>query len=219
MGDNQPTPEEGSLNRPITAPCQLLVEGRTPEIFFRKMTDDRFPGSVDVRTFGSVDDLGIRLRSLSKNVDFREKVSVVGIIRDAESGPAVDAFASVCRTVRDCGFAPPLELGKLSSNGDKRFGAFVLPDNKSEGMLETLALNYFRRTDPKVFDCVEAYAKCAGLTGDKAWVGAVLSAKMRGKDPLVGRAANIGLFNWDHIVFQPLTQFIRDLIAAASVQP
>ena len=48
-------PEQRGLERPITTPGQLFVEGRGPEIFFREMTAAcGFERSVEVRTFGDI---------------------------------------------------------------------------------------------------------------------------------------------------------------------
>src|SRR5262245_20985199 len=50
-----PSPEQKSLERPLTAEGQLLVEGRVPEMFFREMIDAYgLVSRVEVRTFGDI---------------------------------------------------------------------------------------------------------------------------------------------------------------------
>ena len=47
-----------SLKRDILAPKQLLVEGRTPEIFFREWVEALgLNGKIEVRDYGSLDQL------------------------------------------------------------------------------------------------------------------------------------------------------------------
>ena len=49
------SPEQQSLDRPITTAGQLLVEGRVPEMFFREMVSAcGCADAVEVRTFGDI---------------------------------------------------------------------------------------------------------------------------------------------------------------------
>ncbi|MEK7833487.1 MAG: DUF3226 domain-containing protein, partial [Acidobacteriota bacterium] len=82
-----------SLSRSITTNAQLLVEGRTPEIFFREMVE--YLGLADriqVRDFGSISDLTDYLKDFTQKADFIETVTSLGIIRDAEDKPASSGF-------------------------------------------------------------------------------------------------------------------------------
>jgi hypothetical protein len=70
------TPEGASLDRPITAPAQLLVEGRTPEIFFREFVDELgLSEGVQVRTFGGIQSLQPYLELFTGKAAFKEKVT------------------------------------------------------------------------------------------------------------------------------------------------
>ncbi len=49
---------ETSLQRPILTPKQLLVEGRTPEMFFREWVENtNLRQQIQVRDFGSISNL------------------------------------------------------------------------------------------------------------------------------------------------------------------
>src|SRR5438477_6085463 len=90
--------EQQSLDRPITTPGQLLVEGRVPEMFFREMIAAwGFESSIEVRTFGDIskDNLQTYLEVFTQKAAFKEQVRRLGVVRDAESSSASSAFQSV----------------------------------------------------------------------------------------------------------------------------
>src|SRR5437879_1188602 len=94
----QLSPEQLSLDRVITTPGQLLVEGRVPEIFFREMiAAQSLGGALEVRTFGDIskDNLQIYLELLTQKPAFKERVRRLGIVRDAEAAAASSALQSV----------------------------------------------------------------------------------------------------------------------------
>ena len=97
-----------SLKRPIQAPKQLLVEGRTAEIFFREWVEALgLEGQVEVRDFGSLTVLTDFLKVFTGYKEFRESVVSVGIIRDAEDMPAESAFRFVCYSLQVVGLTCP----------------------------------------------------------------------------------------------------------------
>src|SRR5271166_5104582 len=95
-----------SLERTIKAPKQLLVEGRTPEIFFREWIEAAgLNGQVEARSYGSLADLAAYLKLFVGYREFPEIVTSLAIIRDAEDKPAASAFNSVCAALRAIGLA------------------------------------------------------------------------------------------------------------------
>jgi hypothetical protein len=71
-----------SLEREIRAAKQFLVEGRTAEIFFRERIEAiGLKADVEVRDYGSLDDLGSYLRVFAKRKEFVEGVLSVGYPR------------------------------------------------------------------------------------------------------------------------------------------
>jgi hypothetical protein len=205
-----------SFERPIDARKQLLVEGRTPEIFFREWVEAiGLNGQVEVRDYGSLTDLADFLKVFTSKKEFREIVTSVGIIRDAEDKPAQSAFQSVCSSLRVVGLTCPEVCGSFSS-GQPRTGIFVLPDCERPGMLETLcwtSLEDEPKNEPELA-CVMAHLDCLGRANvqtrnpAKAKVWTYLSGRCE-IDPLVGRAAQAKIWNWESAALRRLSDFIK----------
>jgi hypothetical protein len=207
-----------SMKRPIGAPKQLLVEGRTPEIFFREWIDALgLNGKIEVRDFRSLAELDNFLKLFTSYKEFKETVESVGVIRDAEDKPAAAAFQSACESLRKVGLVCPEKPGTFGP-GPKRTGVFILPDCAQPGMLETLCWSILE-TDPKskqAVDCVTAHFQCLGKAGvqtrnpHKARVWSYLAG--RGEfEPQVGRAAQAKVWQWNSPALRTLSQFLRDL--------
>jgi len=207
-----------SLERQISTPIQVLVEGRTPEIFFREMVEHL--GSKDriqVRDYGDIDNLTAYLKTFANLEDFQKKVTGLGVIRDAEDKPADAAFRSVCQSLKAVGIEPPAKPGEVRQQS-LRVGVFILPNCQDLGMLETICLWFVAQAHSKELACIDRYFECLGSGDvgvfpnkvDKAKTWAFLSA--RGLfDPQVGRAAQAKVWDWDHGVFEPLRNFLNAL--------
>jgi hypothetical protein len=203
------------LERPIRASAQLLVEGRTPEIFFQAFVKAlRLEGQVDVRTFGDISRQRLKtwLELFSRKADFKEKVHRLAIIRDAEARPASEAYESVCGVVRSVLPVTPAPMGEF--NGDPlSVGIYILPDCSRPGMLESLCLEAWEGEQP-ADRCTREFGSCLGLgesfTTPKQRLAAHLVAR-NVVDPQLGRAAQQGVIPWDHSTFASLTNFLRDL--------
>jgi hypothetical protein len=207
-----------SMQRPIQAPKQLLVEGRTPEMFFREWVQALgLNGKIEVRDYRSISQLTDFLKVFTGRPEFKETVKSIGIIRDAEDKPAAFAFQSVCDSLRKVGLVCPQKCGSFG-DGPKRTGIFVLPDCDKPGMLETLCWSILE-TDPKFrkqVDCVKAHFQCLGKAGvqtrnpHKAKVWTYL-AGLGEFDPLVGRAAQTKMWEWNSTALLKLTGFLQNL--------
>jgi hypothetical protein len=207
-----------SMQRPIRAPRQLLVEGRTAEIFFREWVEALgLKERIEVRDYGSLGQLTDFLKVFAGFKEFKETVESIGIIRDAEGKPAAAAFDSVCASLREVRLACPGKCGTFGV-GPKRTGVFILPDCDHPGMLETLCWAILER-DPKLqqeVDCVMAHFRCLGQAGvhtrnpHKAKVWTCLAG--RGEfDPQVGRAAQQKMWDWNSPALLNLAGFLKSL--------
>jgi Protein of unknown function (DUF3226) len=207
-----------SLGRPIEAPKQLLVEGRTPEIFFREWVEAMgLKGQLEVRDYLSLNDLTPFLRLFTGYKDFRETVTSLAVVRDAEEQPASSAFDSVCAALAAVNLPCPGALASFSP-GMPRIGIFVLPDCRSPGMLETLCWSVLQADSKSAqqLECVTAYLAClrrikAEIRNEtKARVWAYLAGKGH-FDPQVGRAAQAKVWDWQSPALQPLSAFLKSL--------
>jgi len=207
-----------SMQRPTRAPRQLLVEGRTPEIFFREWVEALgLKGTIEVRDYGSLSKLTDFLKVFTGRKEFKETVESVGIVRDAEDQPAAAAFRSVCASLKEVGLVCPEKFGSFGT-GPKRTGVFVLPDCDQPGMLEALCWTILEtdlKSKPEV-DCITAHFQCLGRANvqthnpHKAKVWTYLAG--RGEfDPQVGRAAQANVWDWNSPALVSLTGFLRNL--------
>jgi hypothetical protein len=155
------------------------------------------------------------LKVFTSKKEFREIVASVGIIRDAEDKPAASAFQSVCSSLRVVGLNCPEVCGSFSI-GEPRTGVFVLPDCQQPGMLETLCWTSLE-DDPKnapELACVKAHLDCLGRANvqsrnpSKAKVWTYLAGRCD-VDPLVGRAAQANIWNWESAALRSLSGFIK----------
>ncbi|MGH8247935.1 MAG: DUF3226 domain-containing protein [Gammaproteobacteria bacterium] len=212
-------------HRPITKPRQLLVEGRTPQLFFEVLTTYLQISDAEIHDFRSNEQFPGYLKGFCARPEFKEQVKSLGIIRDAESLPearqprpagaaASAAFDSVCHSLGAAGQPRPEQMGSFS-DGPPRIGVFILPNCRDDSMLETLCLESVQTNGTSkclgdFFACMAAAGVLTARNMTKAKTFAVLAAKDI-SDPLVGRAAQKGIWPWSHVAFQQLTQFLRAL--------
>ncbi len=206
-----------SQARPISTTVQLLVEERTPEIFFREMTEQLGMTNIQVRNFGSIKELDAYLASFSRLAMFEERVRVLGIIRDAEDLAADAAFVSVCHSLQKNKFIPPSRMNSVEG-ADFKTGVFILPDCTGSGMLESLLLQSV--ADRPEMPCVDALFQCIqdrGATLPPNMTKAKTFAFLATQDlnqPIVGRAAQAKIWPWDNLAFAPLASFLQSLARA-----
>ncbi len=158
------------------------------------------------------------LRAFVKRSGFGA-VRRVAVVRDAEAGPAEQAFQSVCDTLSDSGLVRPVRAGQWT-RGQVQTGAFILPDNSGSGMLETLLC---RTLETDMERCIRAFFECAGVSPpsvrrDKQRARALLATKDE-PHPSVGIAAKKGYWNLDHAAFGPLEAFLSGLGATEPPEP
>lgn len=217
-----PTPEQQSLERPITTAGQLLVEGRVPEMFFREMiTACGFQGAVEVRTFGDVskDNLQTYLEIFCQKAAFKERVNRIGIIRDAEKFTADAAFQSVQAALRDANLYVPKVINDLQGS-PLGVGVFILPNCQAAGMLEDLCLTAIAETEQRqsggVLPCVDEFFGCLQKIGRNHTNP--VKARLAGYslahdviDPQLGRSAQQGAIPWQASAFNSLKAFLHSI--------
>src|SRR6266404_6897963 len=136
--------------RPITKPKQLLVEGRTPFLFFEVLTAHLGIVEIEMHDFGGNEQLGPFLKAFGARPEFKEKVQSLAIVRDAEftlrpgqieTNPQTvsQAFASLCAHLTSAGLPAPTAPAAFTTTTPK-VGVFILPNCCDPGMLETLCL-------------------------------------------------------------------------------
>ena len=215
-------PEKQSLDRPIIAAAQLLVEGRTPEMFFRELVNElELSHRVDVRTFGSIGRLRPYLELFTSKPKFKEIATSLGIVRDAEAQPAHSAFQSICSALMKAALPAP-DMMRIFSGPPLRIGVYVLPDCEREGMLETLCLEAAEEcegtTEQKVLPCADEFLICAERAKTeyenrtKARFAAYALARGVAEAQL-GRAAQKRVIPCHAKAFERLTRFLNELAA------
>jgi len=211
-------------HRPITTSKQLLVEGRTAELFFECFTAHLRIQDLEIRSFVSVKEFNPFVKAFCARPEFKESVQSLGIIRDAEfilepgktdtvKETASRAFQSVCSGLEHAGQPKPGGLG-IFTQTPPRIGVFILPNCEEEGMLETLCLKVVA---PNHCACIDAFFQCmegAGIEKPGNMTKARTYAYLATQDiydPLVGRAAQKGVWPWENPIFDPLRKFLRAL--------
>jgi hypothetical protein len=223
-------PQQESLQREIVTPAILLVEGRTPEMFFRELIEKhlRLSSKIEAFTFGDKGSSNLRkfLNAFATKAEFRENVKRVGIVRDAEMEDATRGFQSVVSAIKGFneantkGSLPvPDQCGVMTEGGaTPKTGVFILPDCARPGMLESLCLEAIEEAeaagDKKLLPCVDEFFDCVQEQGNQPKNSA--KARMAGYilakdviDPQLGLAARKGVIPWDAKAFAPLTEFVR----------
>ena len=212
-------------HRPITKRKQLLVEGRTPELFFEVFAAHLRLEEVEIRDFRSNSQLTPFLKAFCARAEFKEVVESLAIIRDAErtlragepeteAQTAQQAFESVRGSLTAASQAVP-EVPAAFAAAAPKIGIFILPNCHDPGMLESLCLESVKT--PQISECIEQYFSCLETGGNpkprnmtKARTFCFLASKNI-SDPLVGRAAQKGIWPWDSPVFRPLKDFLLAL--------
>jgi hypothetical protein len=195
----------------ITGPRQLLVEGRSPELFFEAMFPAIGLTNIQLQNFGGIGDLSRFLRLIRNDPGFGTLVLAIGIIRDAEAN-ASSAHQSVCSALNSAGLPEPIQPF-VSVAGPPRVSIFCFPDCASPGMLEDLCLQAVIKDSaiPCVndfFDCLKRQGTAIPTPLAKARLQAFLASRPR-PGLLLGQAAADNYFPWQDPAFDHLKHFLH----------
>jgi len=200
---------------PITLPKLLLVEGDTPMHFCEALLCQLgLDQQIEIRNFRGVGDFKTFLINLADTDAFKQVVTSVGVLRDAETQPVAVARQSVADALTAAGLTsqrvPPI-----------RTSIFILPDNTNPGMIETLCLQAVAN-EPSlapVHACVEEFFNCL-VRQNIPLPGLPVVAKNRAQVYLAahketqmfpGIAAYHGRWPWGNPAFALLKDFFRNL--------
>ncbi len=190
----------------IKTPRQLLVEGKDQRNFFEAFVKHLSLCDIQIQDYGGGDDLRRFLGGFVKRSGFHS-VESLGIVRDAENS-AQNTFRSVQGALRHANLPVPKKAGQRQG-GKPDVSVFILPDNASEGMLETLLCRAFANSPENV--CIDHFFKCVKVVPNvKARAFAYLTTR-RDAHHSVGVAAQQGVWNLDDAAFQGLRDFLKNL--------
>lgn len=198
---------------PINRKTQLLVEGNDERNFFVAMFRHLSLDGVQIQNFGGVDNLRDFLATFARLDDVFEDVESVGIVRDAEIS-AESAFQSVQGALRNADMVVPTAPG-VKADGSPSVSVFILPDNESGGMLETLLCRTFENTPMN--GCIDDFLDCVSdetserlRRPEKSRAHAYIATTPE-PQVSVGVAAQRGYWNLDHAAFDGVRRFLQSL--------
>jgi hypothetical protein len=187
------------VDKSIKATKLLLVEGRDEENFFKAACTHLGLHDIQVLGVAGKTKLTGELKAIKADPNF-PSLDCLAIVRDADITPtgskvsAVEsALQSVCGSLALAGvqLACPPNHGQIVA-GPPRVGLFVMPDGKSDGMLESLCISSVSTSAE--FACIGRYLACLAQHGiipsnlDKASARAWLASRAD-PDKSVGQAA------------------------------
>lgn len=196
----------------VTASKVLAVEGKDECVFLQALLGKMGIQDVELKDVGGSAQFQNKFPALVRSTGFRQRVHVIGIVRDAEHD-ASSAFESACDVVKKVGFTPPATATAFS-NGMPKVGIFITPGDGNAGMLEDLCLQTVG--DTGAFRCAQAFVQCAALLGrppgnmQKATVQAYLAA-MPEIVPSLGLGAQKGYWDLDSEKLEVLREFFEFL--------
>jgi len=194
----------------IEQPHLLLVEGKDDALFMEAFLKYLNRHTFEIWPLGR-SDFKENFAVLRKISGF-SKIKSIGVVRDADLNPE-GAFQSVCSALNNCGIAAPTRPG-VPSSGTPIVRIMIMPDENSNGMIETLCMRSVRN-DP-VMPCVESYFKCLQGIGkahnrmDKARIHVYLASR---EDPSkrLGESALAGYWPFESEIFDSLKQFLLNV--------
>jgi hypothetical protein len=190
----------------------LLCEGKTTRLVLGPLCRHFEIQGFQPFDFGSKDNFGNFLEDIKVLPGFAG-VKAIAVVRDAEDD-ANAAFASVRNSLLEANLPVPEKAGGIAPESP-HVGVFLVPDNTSPGMIETLCMLSVG-ADP-AFSCVEKFFACVSERATahptnlhKAHAQAFLATRPK-VEYHVGRAADDGVWDFNHAAFAPLVQFLRQL--------
>jgi hypothetical protein len=204
----------------------LLVEGKDEINFFSALLDECQIPEVQIIEVGGKDKFKLEFPALL-NLEGFSNVKSYAIIRDADND--ANATLSSIQSLLSRHHQPvPNDCGEFADNNGIRVGIYIVPGNKTEGMLENLCLDTVKNNP--VLQCVDQYLSCleenlnSGVVGfdkeqgkhyfPKNRAKARMHAFLAGQNKLVpslGLAAKKGYFNLRSEVLSELRRFLETL--------
>lgn len=210
--------EEPRAASTLEATKVLLGEGTHDGHFFQALLRDLAITDVQTGSYGG-SELENALNALRVMPRARDRdigpLRVLGVTTDADTDRDA-AFRRVCGALGRAKYDVPDKPGEFT-DGELRVAVFIMPDNESDGTMETLCLRTVEK-DPAMV-CVDGYFECirqgsahqpsAGKL-DKARAHAFLASQEQ-PDLHCGLAAREGYWNFGSPALKPLKEFITNL--------
>jgi hypothetical protein len=196
----------------IQRPKQLLVEGKTAELFFQAILRDLAIADVQLQNYGGITDLAVFLLAFRNQAGF-PSVGRLAIARDAEASCA-SAFQSVGSALRHAALPEPKQLLQIET-GPPDVLVYLFPNCSDAGMLEDLCWQSVGN-DPAV-PCISDFFDCLtrnNLTHPTPLAKAQIQAFLASRPDLgllLGQACLRGVFDWRLQAFDPLKHFLHSL--------
>jgi hypothetical protein len=192
----------------------VLVEGKDEQLLFNALLGNEGINNVQVLDIAGKTNLRQNLKALTASPHFGDVLGL-GVVRDADTNPTA-AFESVRDALTASGLpGPPAPL--TPSGQSPQVNVMILPDQDSNGMLESICLDAV--AGEPIMQCVEQYFECIGQHNIELQDNRILKAKVQvflasREDPgkRLGEAAQAGYWPWNAPAFQPMKDFLRDII-------
>ncbi len=202
----------------------LLVEGNDEKWFciqlIKAIEMNQNPENLDIQVIDiqGNQNFSSSLSLIIKSPNFDE-VTTIGFIRDAEKNPAESSYNSTCTSIKKylSNFPIP-EIGKTKTENGLTCGIFIMPDNKTEGMLENLCLESVRNNP--LYDNVEEYVEQAqsllSESNKKKYnkPKAMVQTYLAGQPEIINTLANAAkkkIWDFSNPVFNDIITFVKQL--------
>ena len=129
----------------------LAVEGKDECNFLKGLLNSENINNVQTIDIGGKDNFKNKFPALY-NTDGFDKVISIGFVRDAEDQGVANAFKSICNIIRKKNLPIPSRPKEVLIDNHK-VGIFIMPNNKTEGMLEALFLQAIQQRD--IYPCID----------------------------------------------------------------
>ncbi len=195
-----------------------FVEGNDEVNFFKALCKNLGVNDIQFVETGGKDRFSDEFNIWATAPGWDDVVSIA-IVRDADNSTDA-AFQSVASHLQKNGLPVPAAPNEFKSSSGTKYGIFIMPGNREQGMLENLVLDSL--DGELLHDLSSNYIDSIQQKKDdghdikvpRNQPKAQLHAYLAGKDkyvPSLGLAAAKGYFNFEHEVFEPIRQFIQQM--------
>ncbi|KJJ85813.1 hypothetical protein OMAG_000316 [Candidatus Omnitrophus magneticus] len=192
--------KQSSIEKPIL----VAVEGKDDARFLKYLCKKWGFYNIQFRYIGCQPN-DSNISAITKEPGFIDKVNCFVIIRDADTD-----FFSAEESTKEIF----LKLGLAIKTA-----SFIFPDNKSNGMLETLLTRVVEQNEPDKNECINRFINCLMAKGinipskeiDKAKIYAYLSANEEPGKRIGDAAEQLNLWDTESDVLKPVKNFFEKL--------
>jgi hypothetical protein len=192
-------------------PKLLLVEGRDDERFFTAFLKKKNINNIHIEIYEGKENLPTVLKSLHVRPGYSTLTSVA-IVRDADEEKGEIVFEKIKILLKKTDLSIPQNFAEFTHQ-NPRIGIFVLPGKNKTGELEDILLESI--SNSPLMEPVKTFiSSIKELNSIKKIAKSHLYAWLSSQNPpdlRLGQAANNGLFDFNHLAFDELADFINKL--------